>query len=73
MGKVMLRLGPYEKRINNYLKIEAEKLKRLGIQPVSRPMALNYLLEKYRIGEIFKKMESKRMKRNKREIVIKIK
>jgi len=69
----MSRVLRFDNRIEEYLKREAEELKTLGIHPVSRPMALRYLIEKYNAGKMFERMKANRKKRNKKDIVINLK
>ena len=63
----------FDKKVEDYLKREADELRALGIQPVSRPMALRYLIEKYNAGKMFESMKASRKKRNKNGIVINLK
>jgi len=58
----------FDDKIEMYLQQQINELKKLGIHPVSRPMALRYIIEKNK--EIM--MDVKRKKKRRNEVVIKL-
>lgn len=59
----------FDEKIENYLQQQINELKKIGISPVSRPMALRYIIEKNK--EIM--CDVKKKNKRKREVIIKLK
>lgn len=65
----MSRIIKFDDKIEEYLQQQIKRLKDLGINPVTRPMALGYIIEQNKKVMV----ELRRKNKRKNDIIIKLK
>ncbi len=65
----MSKILRFDDRIEKYIQQQIKQLEAIGIHPVSRPMALRFIIEKNK--EVM--MDVRRKKKRRNEVVIKLK